>query len=145
MLESWYGYTLLDICTRLRWVVSFTPRPLYSRSKSCRYALDKKLGEIQSRSGRFGEEKSIYPAGNKLIRERVMFILTQFSFDWCYVTRQADKEESNFHIHSVFSTDVMLPKKARVFQSLRIESIVLTNLNDTNITFEIRFSLLRIY
>jgi hypothetical protein len=43
---------ILDLGTRWRWVVSFTPRPLYPQGKSHWYPLDRKLGEPQSRSGR---------------------------------------------------------------------------------------------
>jgi len=35
---------IINLGTRWRWVVSFTTRPLYSRSKSPRYALDRRLG-----------------------------------------------------------------------------------------------------
>jgi hypothetical protein len=38
-------------------VVIFTPLPLYSRGKSPRYPLDRRLGRLQSRSGQRGEEK----------------------------------------------------------------------------------------
>jgi len=41
-----------------RWVVSFTPRPLYSWGKNRRYPLNRKLGGSQSRSGRYGEERN---------------------------------------------------------------------------------------
>jgi hypothetical protein len=43
---------------RWRWVVSFTPRPLYPQGKNPRYPLDKRLGGPQSRSGRGGSEKN---------------------------------------------------------------------------------------
>jgi hypothetical protein len=46
---------------RWRWVVSFTPQPLYPQGKSPWYLLDRKLGETQSRSGRGGEEKNSQP------------------------------------------------------------------------------------
>jgi hypothetical protein len=48
-------------------VVSFTPRPLYSRGKSLRYPLDRRLAGSQSRSWRGGEEKNrtIASAGNR--------------------------------------------------------------------------------
>jgi hypothetical protein len=45
----------LDLGTSWRWVVSFTPRPLYPRGKSPRYPLDRRLGGPQGRSGRCGE------------------------------------------------------------------------------------------
>jgi hypothetical protein len=52
MGEWRYSSTILDLGTRWRWVVSFTPRPLYSR-----YSLDGRLGGRQSPSGRYGREK----------------------------------------------------------------------------------------
>jgi hypothetical protein len=33
----------LDLSTSWRWVVSFTPQPLYPQGKNCRYPLDKRL------------------------------------------------------------------------------------------------------
>jgi hypothetical protein len=50
--------TILDFSTRREWVVSITPRPLYSWGKSPRYSLDRRLGGPQSQSGRGGEEKN---------------------------------------------------------------------------------------
>jgi hypothetical protein len=47
--------------TRLRWAVSFTPRPLYSQGNSPWYPLDRRLGGPQSRSGRGGKEKNSQP------------------------------------------------------------------------------------
>jgi hypothetical protein len=52
---------ILDLGTKWRWVVSFTPRPLYSQEKSPWYPLDKKLDGPQSRSGSSGEEKNYQP------------------------------------------------------------------------------------
>jgi hypothetical protein len=49
--------SILNLNTRWRWVVSFTPRPLYLRGKSTRYPLVRRLGGSQSRSGRGGEEE----------------------------------------------------------------------------------------
>jgi hypothetical protein len=45
---------ILDLGIRRRWVVSFTSRPLYPHRKSPWYPLDRKLGGLQSRSGRGG-------------------------------------------------------------------------------------------
>jgi hypothetical protein len=42
-------------------VVSFTPLQLYSRAKSPRYPLDRKLGWPQSLSGRYGGVKILFP------------------------------------------------------------------------------------
>jgi hypothetical protein len=52
---------ILDLGTRWRWVVSFTPRPLYPQGKSPWYPLDRRLGGPQSRSGHGGEEKNSQP------------------------------------------------------------------------------------
>jgi hypothetical protein len=51
-------HAFFDLGTRWRWVVSFTPRPLYPPGKNPGYPLDMRLGGTQSRSGRGGEEKS---------------------------------------------------------------------------------------
>jgi hypothetical protein len=47
----------LDFGIRWRWVVSFTPRPLYRQVKSPWYPLNRSLGGPQSRSRCGGEEK----------------------------------------------------------------------------------------
>jgi hypothetical protein len=52
---------ILDLCIRWRWVVSFTPRPLYPQGRSACYPLDRRLGWPQSRSGRGGEENNSQP------------------------------------------------------------------------------------
>jgi hypothetical protein len=48
---------ILDLDTR-RWVASLKPRPFYTRRKSPRHPLDRRLGGPHSRSGRGGEEKN---------------------------------------------------------------------------------------
>jgi hypothetical protein len=52
---------ILYLGTKWRWVVSFTPRPLYPQGKSPWYPLEKRLGGLQSRSGRGGEEENSQP------------------------------------------------------------------------------------
>jgi hypothetical protein len=52
---------ILYLGTRWRRVVSFTRRPLYPQGKSLWYPLDRRLGGVQSRSGRGGEEKNSQP------------------------------------------------------------------------------------
>jgi hypothetical protein len=52
-----YSSTVLDLSTRWRWVVSFTPQLLYPLGKSPWYPSDRRVGDPQSRSGCCGEEK----------------------------------------------------------------------------------------
>jgi hypothetical protein len=47
---------ILDLCTRSRWVISFTRRSLYPR-----YPFDRRLGGPQSRSGRCGKQNNHFP------------------------------------------------------------------------------------
>jgi len=53
--------SVLNLGTRLRWAVRFTPRPFCLRGKSPRYLLDKRLSGTQGRSGRGGKEKKYPP------------------------------------------------------------------------------------
>jgi hypothetical protein len=46
-----YSSIILDLSTRWRWVVSFTPRPLYSRGISLLYRLGRRLSGPQNHSG----------------------------------------------------------------------------------------------
>jgi hypothetical protein len=52
---------ILDLGTRWRWVVSFTPLPLYTQGNSPWCPLHRRLDGPQSRSGRGGEEKNSQP------------------------------------------------------------------------------------
>jgi hypothetical protein len=65
-MKAYWGVEVLfhsffDLGTRWRWMVSFTPRPLYLQGRSPRYPLDRRLGGPQSRSGHGGEEKNSQP------------------------------------------------------------------------------------
>jgi hypothetical protein len=53
--------SILDLGTSWRLVVSFTSWLLYPRENSPRYALDRRLGVPQSRSGRRVEERHLAP------------------------------------------------------------------------------------
>jgi hypothetical protein len=64
-VEVWL-HAFFDLGTRWRWVVSFTPRPLYPQGKSPRYPLDRKLGGPQSRYGHGVEEKNFQPLKRKM-------------------------------------------------------------------------------
>jgi hypothetical protein len=51
--------------TSCKGVVSFKPRPLCPRGKSPLYQLDSRLGEPQSRSGRYGDVRVLDSTGNR--------------------------------------------------------------------------------
>jgi hypothetical protein len=57
--------TILDLGTRWRRVVSFTPLPLYSQERAPQYTLARRLDGPQSLSGRSGVEKNLSPFGNR--------------------------------------------------------------------------------
>jgi hypothetical protein len=52
---------ILDLGSRWKWVVSFTPGRFIPQGKSPWYPFDRKLGGPQSQSGRGGEEKNSQP------------------------------------------------------------------------------------
>jgi hypothetical protein len=54
-------HAFFDLGSRCRWVVSFTPRPLYPQGKSPLYPLDRRLGGSQGLYGRGVEEKNSQP------------------------------------------------------------------------------------
>jgi hypothetical protein len=56
---------LLDLGTSWRWVVSFTPRLLYTWERAPTYPLDRRLGRSQSRCGRHGNVKILAPTGTR--------------------------------------------------------------------------------
>jgi hypothetical protein len=65
-MEAYWGRwcispCILDLRTRWRWVVSFTPRSLYPQWKSPWHLFYRRLDGSQSRSGRVGEEKKSQP------------------------------------------------------------------------------------
>jgi hypothetical protein len=62
VVEWRYSFTILDLGTRLRLMVSFTPRQLYSRRNCPLYPMDMRLDGPQDWSGRW-EEKNLAPVG----------------------------------------------------------------------------------
>jgi hypothetical protein len=60
---------ILNLVTRWRWVVSFTPRPLYPRGKSSLFPLDRRLGGPQSQSGCCGEEKNSHHCPHRKLKD----------------------------------------------------------------------------
>jgi hypothetical protein len=73
---------LFDLGSRWRWVVSFTPRPLYPQRKSPWYPLVRRLGGPQSRSGRGGEEKNFQPRRESNPRTPIVQPVAQRYTDW---------------------------------------------------------------
>jgi hypothetical protein len=59
MGEWKYSFPILGLGTRWKWVISFTPLPLYPRGNNPQYPLDRRLGGPRNR------EKSFAPAGNR--------------------------------------------------------------------------------
>jgi hypothetical protein len=71
-----YSSIILDLDTRWRWVPSFTPRPLLPQGNRLWYQLDRRLGEPPSRPGSCGEEKNIFPDGNRTWAVQPVAIMT---------------------------------------------------------------------
>jgi hypothetical protein len=61
MMEWRYSSTILDLGTRWRWMVSFTPRLLYPQGKIPWYHLIVALGGLKGLSGHCGVEKNFLP------------------------------------------------------------------------------------
>jgi hypothetical protein len=59
-VEVWL-HSFFDLGTRWRRVIDLTLLPLYPQGKSPWYPLDRRLGGLQGRSGRCGEEKNSQP------------------------------------------------------------------------------------
>jgi hypothetical protein len=64
-MGKWIYSSILNLGTRWKWTVSIKLRPLYPQGKSFRYLWDRRLGGLRSRSGLFGVEKHLAPAGNR--------------------------------------------------------------------------------
>jgi hypothetical protein len=56
MVECRHCFTILDLEMKVSGLVSLTSRPLYLE-RNTRYPLNRRLGGLQSRSGRCGVEK----------------------------------------------------------------------------------------
>jgi hypothetical protein len=61
MGETRYSSTILDLGTKWRRVISFTPWLIYPQGNRYGYPLDKRLGGTHSQSGPCGEEKIVAP------------------------------------------------------------------------------------
>jgi hypothetical protein len=59
--KEWrYRFTILDIGTSWRWVISFTPWLLYIQGNCFEYPLAKRLCGPQSQSGHCEEERNVF-------------------------------------------------------------------------------------
>jgi hypothetical protein len=74
---------LLDLGTRWRWVISFTPQPLYPWGKRSWYPLDRRLGGPESLSGCCREEKNLFLVG---IWTLAVSPVTQCYTSWAFPT-----------------------------------------------------------
>jgi hypothetical protein len=103
-----YSFTILDLSISWRWVVSFTPLPLYLRGNRPRYPSDRGLSGTQSRSGRCGEENNLslpgIEPGSSLYR---------LSYPDFTVVR------STWNFVVPFTTDVMLMSPCQATKSWR--------------------------
>jgi hypothetical protein len=77
-----YLHSFFDPGTRWRWVVSFTPRPLYPQGKTSWYPLDRRLGGPQSRSGRGGEESLLVLCSFSCWESNKCFMWADQLFKW---------------------------------------------------------------
>jgi hypothetical protein len=73
---------ILDLGTRWRWVVSFTPLPRYPQRKSPWYTLDRGLGGPQRHSGHGGEEKNSQDRRESNPRTPIVQPAAQRYTDW---------------------------------------------------------------
>jgi hypothetical protein len=75
--ERRYQSTILGFGIRWRWVVSFTPLPLYPRVKNPRYPLLRRLGGPRADLEAVGVEKNFTPAGNRTLAVQAVVIRTE--------------------------------------------------------------------
>jgi hypothetical protein len=115
--EYRYSTKILDLGTRWKWVVSFTPRPLHPWGKSPNYPLERRLGVPQSRSGRCGVKKnhfslpgtelrwsslSLYRLGYKNLKfNNVHYLIYKI------LPLVSEPDESSLHPHSISLTYIV--------------------------------------
>jgi hypothetical protein len=54
---------MINLGTRLRFIVSFTPRTLVLARKVAPFLIGTTLGELQNGNGGCGEDKTLFPLG----------------------------------------------------------------------------------
>jgi hypothetical protein len=78
-----YRPMFFDLITSWRWVVSFTPRPLYFQVKRPLYPLDRRLDGPQSRSGRHRSENSWPHRDSNSDPTVVQTVASRCADSWC--------------------------------------------------------------
>jgi hypothetical protein len=119
-MEEWrYSSTILDLGSRWRWVVSFTPRQLYPRAKNWRCPLDRKLGEPQYCSWRCGGKKNLAPVGKQTPAFQPVAIPTEISWLQLKVAyTQFNDSECNLIMLNVMNTHVELSAESGNLQNM---------------------------
>jgi hypothetical protein len=124
-LREWiYSSTIFDLGIIWRWVVSFTPLPLYrppSQGKSPEYPLDRGLGKYKGWSEAVVKRKMSCPCSCRELNPRLLAITTEISRFILsrvgYVTRQTTLCESRIQL--IFNEHSLL----HTVQSLSLNSI----------------------
>jgi hypothetical protein len=103
---------ILDLGTRWRWMVSFTPRPLYRQGESPLYPLDRSLDEPQSSSGCGGEEKNSQPRRESSPRTPIVQSVAQRYTDWVIIVPKQTVLYINFNFYNLLPVPVVAWPKA---------------------------------
>jgi hypothetical protein len=91
-MEEWtYSFSILNLSTKWRWQVSFTPQPLFLRLSIIRNPPDRRLGGPRNRSGRSGEEKKYCPYRKSTARRYT---------DWAIPALSMSEERKLQTVHS---------------------------------------------
>jgi hypothetical protein len=126
-MEKWrYSSTILDLGTMWRRVVRFTPRPLYPWGNRPRYPLGRRLGGAQSRSRRYGEEKSLASAGNQPLSSSPISSLYRLNYPGSFSLQGGIINTGKWHLISDVHTE-----------SRRSRSFCLNLMEDRRIGFEV--------
>jgi hypothetical protein len=129
MGEWRHSSTILDLGTRWRWVVSFTPQPLYPQ-----YPLDGRLGGPQIQSGCCGEEKNLLllPVQGPLhiythliyISFRNFFLFSHVHFTFTFTSEMCQKLLTTVHCICINNITTYPKCFVHTIQSTRPDIIV---------------------
>jgi hypothetical protein len=132
MGQCMYRSTFSWLGTSWRWVVSFTPRPLYHRGKSPRYPLDRRLSGPQSRSERRREDKIVYPSGTRTRTPRSSSLPFTESEGSVWRWYKAEPDESN---HLMLSSYLNLCPCSLFLSRFRVNFFRISHLSHTYYMF----------